>query len=244
MLATDVEFGPATDEGEKIVSEERILERGAVNKQLSPPQKFRRLGPDERRRSLVEATRICFGRHGPHGTGVREICQQADVSPGLLRHYFDGKDDLILETFRVITQEFHQGIRIALEAPEASAEERLDGFFDTYFSRELTEEEPFGTYLAFWMLARTDPAVRRIQRASYRKHRRVLEPVLTTLADERGVRVDAGEVAVGLIALLDGIWLGVCVDPRTLSRAQTNAMAWAWLDAYLRRGTRARATRT
>jgi AcrR family transcriptional regulator len=210
-----------------------------VSKQLSAQQKFRRLGPDERRRSLIEATRICFARYGPHGTGVREICRQADVSPGLLRHYFDGKDALILETFRVLTQEFYQGIRIALEAPEASAEDRIGGFFDSYFSQELTEEEPFGAYLAFWMLARTDPAVRRIQRASYRKHRRLLEPVLTALADQRGVRVDAAEVAVGLIALLDGLWLGVCVDPRTLPRAQTNGMAWAWLDAYFQRGTRA-----
>jgi len=214
-----------------------------MSKRRPTQQKFRRLGPDERRESLMKATRACFARRGPHGTSVREICREAKVSPGLLRHYFEGKDELILETFRVITQEFDQSVRTAIQTPGVSVEVRLSAFFDAYFSQELIEEEPFGTYLAFWMRARTDPHVRKMQRASYRKHRRLLEPVLTELAGERGAEIDSGRVAVGLIALLDGIWLGICVDPKTLSRAQTSDTAWAWLDAYLARATHARKPR-
>jgi len=206
-------------------------------------QKYRRLGPDERREDLMRATRFCFARRGPHGTSVRDICREANVSPGLLRHYFKGKDELILETFRVISQEFYQSIRAAIETPGISTEDRLSAFFEAYFSPELIEDEPFGTYLAFWMRARTDPEVRKVQRASYRKHRRLLEPVLETLAIERGGRVDAAKAAVGLIALLDGIWLAVCVDPRAISRTRTNRMAWTWLDAYMARGTRKRKAR-
>ncbi len=66
------------------------------------PRKHRRLAPDERRQSLIEAALDCLSQLGPHGTGVREICNRAGVSPGLLRHYFDGKDALITEAYRTL----------------------------------------------------------------------------------------------------------------------------------------------
>ena len=197
------------------------------------PRKFRRLGPDERRRSLIEATLVCLSRFGPHGTGVREICSEADVSPGLLRHYFDGKDELIVEAFRTVTREFHESVRDILADPATSAEHRLKDFIEIYFSAQVTNEERVGTYLAFWTIARTNPAMRRIRRSAYRKQRALLEPVLKTLADDRGARIDEQRDAISLIALLDGLWLEMGLDPTAFSRAMAGSMSWAWLEAYL-----------
>src|SRR3546814_21149847 len=55
---------------------------------------------DFRRQSLIEATAACLAEHGAAGTSVRTICARAGVSPGLLRHYFDGIDGLIAVTYR------------------------------------------------------------------------------------------------------------------------------------------------
>jgi len=200
----------------------------------TPPKKHRRLAPRERRQSLIDAALDCLSRLGPQAAGVREICDQAGVSPGLLRHYFDGKDALISEAYRALTQEYHGNLRGVLSGPAESAEQRLRDFFSAYFSSQITGEERAGSYVAFWTLGRTDPTIQRIQRSAYRRLRRLLAPVLDQLAADRGVRIDAEQVATSLIALLDGFWLDMCVDPKRFSRAKTSAACWDWLETFLR----------
>jgi TetR/AcrR family transcriptional repressor of bet genes len=201
---------------------------------ISPPKKYQRLEPSERRQSLIAAALDCLSRLGPQGAGVREICDQAGVSPGLLRHYFDGKDALIIEAYRALTQEYHRSLRDVLTGSAESAGQRMRAFFDAYFLNPATGEERVGAYIAFWTLGRTDPTIQRIQRSAYRRLRKILAPVLNELAEDRGVRIDAGQVATSLVALLDGFWLDMCIDPKRFSRVKTSAACWNWLDTFLR----------
>ncbi len=209
---------------------------------VDTPRKHRRLAPSERRRSLIEAALDCLSRLGPYGAGVREICNRAGVSPGLLRHYFDGKDALIIEAYRTLTREYHGNLHRVLTDPAESAAKRLRSFFDAYFSSQVTGEERSGTYVAFWTLGRTDPTIQQIQRSAYRKLRRQLAPVLKELAEEHGAQIEAEALATSLIALLDGFWLDMCVDPIHFSRRKTRVACWEWLETFLR-GSRPRQTR-
>jgi TetR/AcrR family transcriptional repressor of bet genes len=196
--------------------------------------KHKRLAADERRQDLIDATLDCLSTLGPHGTGVREICKQAGVSPGLLRHYFEGKNDLIIEAYRALTREYHSRFHDALQEPEAPADHRLRAFFDAYFSNRATDRDRVGTYIAYWTLGRTDPTIQRIQRSAYRKLKKLLALVLVDLAEDRGAKIDAEQLASSLIALLDGFWLDMCIDPKRFSRAVTSAIYWEWLETYLR----------
>ena len=54
--------------------------------------------PEARRRFEVLA------REGVGGTSVRTICAEAGVSPGLLRHYFEGVDELIAAAYEAVSQ--------------------------------------------------------------------------------------------------------------------------------------------
>jgi AcrR family transcriptional regulator len=206
---------------------------------VNAPRKHRRLAASERRQSLIEAALDCLSRLGPHGAGVREICDRAGVSPGLLRHYFDGKNELIVEAYRALAREYHGNLNRVLSGPAKSAEQRLRSFFDVYFSSQLTGEAWAGTYVAFWALGRTDPTIRRTQRSAYRRLQKLLTPVLSELAEDRGARIDAEQVASSLIALLDGYWLDMCIDPIQFSRAKTGAVCWEWLETFIR-GSRKR----
>ena len=62
--------------------------------------KRQRLNPEERRKLMLQSTRDTLARYGAQGTGVREICNDLGVSPGLLTHYFKGKDSLFVEAYR------------------------------------------------------------------------------------------------------------------------------------------------
>src|ERR1044072_8667415 len=63
------------------------------------PRTYTRAEPDARRQSLIEAAARVLAERGAAGASVRVICAEAGVSPGLLRHYFDGIDALIAETY-------------------------------------------------------------------------------------------------------------------------------------------------
>ncbi len=206
---------------------------------VNPPRKHRRLAPSERRQSLIEAALDCLSQLGPDGAGVREICARAGVSPGLLRHYFDGKNALIIEAYRALTREYHGTLHRVLSGTEKSAERRLRSFFDAYFSSEVMGKERVGTYAAFWTLGRTDSTIQRIQRTAYRRLQKLLAPVLRELAEDRGARIDEEQVASSLIALLDGYWLDMCIDPERFSHEKTSAACWEWLETFIR-GSRAR----
>ena len=50
---------------------------------------------DARRRQIVSAALRCFAREGFHRTTMQDIFREADLSPGAVYSYFEGKDELI-----------------------------------------------------------------------------------------------------------------------------------------------------
>lgn len=77
-----------------------------------------------RRQQILRAAFACFGREGFHGTTMQDICEEADLSPGAVYNYFDGKDDII----RAIAEE---------------SRDALDALFET-----IDEEQPAPQVLA------------------------------------------------------------------------------------------------
>jgi AcrR family transcriptional regulator len=79
-----------------------------------------------RRQQIVEAAAACFGRNGFHQTTMRDICEEAGLSPGAVYSYFDGKDDLIATVAaegRASTRELFDHVRAehsGLSAVEAA----------------------------------------------------------------------------------------------------------------------------
>ncbi|WEK46523.1 MAG: hypothetical protein P0Y56_16175 [Candidatus Andeanibacterium colombiense] len=66
---------------------------------------------------MLEATKACLVRLGPRATTGHEICRQAGGSHGLLRHYSDNADNLPLETYRTMGDDFLTRFEQELAAP-------------------------------------------------------------------------------------------------------------------------------
>jgi TetR/AcrR family transcriptional regulator, transcriptional repressor of aconitase len=54
---------------------------------------------EARRRQIVDAAYRCFARKGFHQTTMRDIYEEADLSPGAVYNYFKGKDEIIRASF-------------------------------------------------------------------------------------------------------------------------------------------------
>lgn len=58
------------------------------------PRKGRRRGTTESRDHILDTARELFAEHGFDGTSLRQVARAAGVDPGMIHHYFSGKDEL------------------------------------------------------------------------------------------------------------------------------------------------------
>lgn len=195
---------------------------------MSARQAFTRESADTRREALIAACGRCLARHGAQGTSVRAICVEAGVSPGLLRHYFDGIDALIATTYRATGVRVAAALNMAVEAAGNDPRARLMAFVGANFRKPIADPELLGVWLAFWSLARSDPQIGQIHDEIYAANRRELEQLIS---DCPGTPADPRLAAVGLTALIDGLWLELSLGNASFTASEAEALAQRWLEA-------------
>lgn len=202
--------------------------------------KFQRLEADERRDALINATVSCLARLGPRATSVREICAEAGVSPGLLRHYFAGKDDLIAQTYLQLTTSLNKRVAAFLLEKDQAPEDRLEKLFVHILTDEWVSDEILGVWVAFWSLQRSDQRLSDLHRDYNVDFRALIGNVLQELADKHVIRTDIRLSAISLASLLDGLWLELCLDPNGFSSDEAISLCRSWLDGFLGKDIHAR----
>ena len=161
---------------------------------------------------------------------MRQVAAEAGVSAGLVRHHFEGMHRLVAETYRSTGKEIAAVVAAALEAAGSAPEARLRAFIDASLKPPLLDPERLAVWLAFWSLTRTDPQIHAIHAKVYAGYRRLLEEMIAALAREHGIAIEVRQSALALTALLDGLWLEHCLDPKTFSAAEAAAIAHGWVD--------------
>ena len=185
--------------------------------------------PDERRQGLLEATARCLAARGAVGVSVRTICAEAGVSPGLLRHYFAGVSEAIAETYR------WTGARVALALDDAVAEAgpepraRLLAYVNASFRPPIADPDLLATWLAFWTLTRSDPAIAKVHAEIYAEFRSGIEALIR---DYRPA-VDPHLSAFALTALIDGLWLELSLGQAPFTPDEAAQLSEMWLDRLL-----------
>ena len=198
-----------------------------------PRAKFTRELPAVRRRALIEATARCLAERGHAETSVREVCARAGVSPGLVRHYFGGIDTLIAETYRFIGSQVSETLAAALDTAEVAPEARLRAFIDASFRPPVLDPDLLSIWLSFWSLVRRDDSIRQVHRDVYAAYRQRLEGLIASAAEARKLRVDAALAALAFTAMLDGLWLELCLDPSVFTPEDAVRIANGWVDGLL-----------
>ncbi|MCP1470799.1 AcrR family transcriptional regulator [Sphingobium sp. OAS761] len=188
-----------------------------------PRARFVRETPDVRRQTLINATARCLAEKGAGGTSVRAICARAGVSSGLLTHYFDGVDALIAATYADVGAKVSTAISAAIDAAGNDPKARLRACLLANFRPPILDPDLLATWIAFWSLIKTDPRMAAIHTDVYGETRTQLEDLLRRAAPamtEAQVRV----AAISLTALVDGLWLELCLDRSTFTPLEAQDM--------------------
>jgi len=154
-----------------------------------------------RKAALVKATIAEIGRAGSLDVTVSQIARRAGMSAALAHHYFGSKEEMFLAAMRHILTLYGAEVRGALALAEGP-EGRVRAVLAASFSPANFRREAVGAWLNFWVLAQTAPQAKRLLAIYQRRLRSNLLAGLRPLAGAR-----AEEVAAGLGALIDGLYL-------------------------------------
>ena len=194
--------------------------------------KFRRAAPAVRREALIEATLKCLKKYGHNGVSVRRIALAAGVSIGLINHHFPGKSTLVAETYETLALSLQDSIRRQASNKALAPRDRLSGFFRASFAPEILDPQLFNVWLVFWSMVAHSPEIREVHDRTYGKYRSILESLLSGLVRSGSAPpLKLRPAAIGLSALLDGLWVELSLSPATFKPREAIALCEDWVNA-------------
>jgi AcrR family transcriptional regulator len=170
-----------------------------------------------RRKALIEATIASLARHGVAHTTVRMICAAAGISPGLLTHYYESKDELMAAAFAHLFGEVTRKVQKQQAKAADTAYARLKSMPAAIFSASVCNASNRHAFLAFWHEIRFSKPVRDVNRRLYSDYTARMQTLFAAAAAEQGQSIDSESAAIGYIALVDGLWLELSIDDRAVS---------------------------
>jgi len=193
--------------------------------------RFERKLPEARRKALIEATIASLKRYGHDGLSIRRISAQARVSIGLINHHFPTKDALVAEAYRHFNSELVDGLRQAVAQASPLPRARLRAFFEASFSPPNLDSEVLAVWVVFWGLYRHSKDIQRVQSETYHGYVDLLRGMLADLQRDAGeLKFNLRLAAIGLTAMIDGLWLEWCLDPENFEPAEAVQLCEAWID--------------
>jgi len=202
-----------------------MIRRAAV-----PATRFTRQVAEDRRQALVDAAIESLKRHGHEGLSVRRIATQAGVSIGLINHHFPNKNQLIAAAYRHFNTQLIDGLIQCVAGAPTAPRARLSAFFKATFSPPNLDRDVLAVWVVFWGMYRHSKEIQAVHRETYGGFVELVRGMLTELAKEaKGKRFNPRLAAIGLTAMLDGLWLEWCLDPATFTPREAVALCEQWV---------------
>lgn len=154
-----------------------------------------------RKAQLIDATIQCIHEEGVARSSVQRISKRAGLSPGIVAHYFDDKDGLLVATLLRL----NKGLSDEIIQRMSSAQQPIDrlwAILDAHFEPVHFAPETVDAWFALWGKMREIPDLQRVQRIYEARLRSNLRHALRPLVEAK--RVDLAADAIG--AMIDGLW--------------------------------------
>lgn len=199
----------------------------------------RRLPADQRRKVITEATMRCLASRGVEKVSVRDICAEADISVGLINYYYDGKEALIADVYEEIANTLQSTLQGAVERADGDARQRLSAFIRASFLPVNLSTDLMHAWLSFWNMSKRSARIAKVHDRTYDAYLQLLERLIADTARAwNAPDLDVRLAAIGISALLDGLWVEWCLNPQTFTPEEGVRLCEACVDGLLPRGLR------
>ena len=185
---------------------------------------------DTRRAQLIEVTIDSLADVGYVGTTLAQIARRADVSPGLVAHYFGDKDGLLEAAFRTLSRGIATRVRAKL-ALAGTPRERVQAVIDVNLAPEEFDRRTGTAWLAFWGQVLHVEGLKRVQAAYQRR-------MLSNLRNDLRSMIPGAEarsLAAMIAAMIDGVWLRAALSQwQEADSGAARSLLTAFVDGRLR----------
>ncbi len=186
-----------------------------------------------RRKALVDAALRVIGDHGTLAVTMSEIARNAGVSPALAHHYFGSKEQLLIATIRNLLQQLKSDTVAALKAA-SSPREKLSAVIRVSFHADQFAPDIIAAWLAFYSEAQRSEETRRLLVIYARRLQSNLLFNLRQLCPPD----DAGRIAEGVAAMIDGLYIRQSLRSAPISIVASIALIEDYINAHLSPATK------
>ena len=172
----------------------------------------------EKRSRLVQAAIPIFAKYTFRDAKMNDVAISADVGKGTLYEYFDSKDELFLEIFKMwftILEAQIQDVVTAVKSPS----EQIVIFYDQYFATIEKYSDTYYIYFDFWTELVRNP---KISSQEIKDVYQSLRSLMAGILDE-GVNLgifrtmDTQVKSIQLLSMIDGLLLQWLMDRESFS---------------------------
>ncbi len=178
----------------------------------------RKASKEVRRGQLIEATITSIAARGFAATTMADVADGAGLSRGIVNFHFESKEKLLAETLRFMSAAYEANWREALRTAAPGPAQKLWALVKSDFDRSVCNQRTIAAWFALRVEAQSRPTYRRISRRPDDAFLGAIVDLCRDLIADGGYDADAGKLAAGLDAMLEGMWLSILMDPDRMSR--------------------------
>lgn len=207
----------------------------AVGAEPQAERKGRKASKETRRTQLIEATIDSLAKRGYSETTMADVADGAGLSRGIVNFHFESKEKLLVATLQHMADEYAAHWRSAIAKAGSDPAARLKALVSADFDRAICTRRKLAAWCAFWGEAKSRPTYQALCGARDDQYQELLATLCEALIVDGGYDLDAREAALGLDALLEGLWLRLMLSNGSMKREVGLQAALSFLSALFPR---------
>ncbi|MFT4020739.1 MAG: transcriptional regulator BetI [Acinetobacter sp.] len=193
----------------------------------------RRVLPEHiRREQIVNAAFEVIYQEGLTQTTIAKIAKQANLSTGIVSHYFGDKQGLIFACMREMLNTLRRKTAQYRCAADTTPQAQIVAIIDSNFDATQITQQAMRLWLEFWSASMHMPELQRMQRINdQRLYSNLHHHFLQLISKEQ-----ASIAARGMAALIDGLWLRgslISHHPDAFNTEQARQIAYDYLAMHI-----------
>ncbi len=178
----------------------------------------RKASKETRRQQLIDATIDSLARRGYSETTMADVAEGAGLSRGIVNFHFESKEKLLVATLQFMADEYSAHWRAALLRAGGDPARQLATLVAADFDRAICSKRKLAAWCAFWGEAKSRPTYQSLCGARDEAYQNVFIALCRKLKADGGYDFDPQSTALGLSAMLEGLWLRLMMGTEDATR--------------------------
>jgi TetR/AcrR family transcriptional repressor of bet genes len=162
------------------------------------------------RQRLIDACISALHIHGPSRTTVEKVVALADMSPGIVRFYFDSKDAMLLASLAYLAAEFEERVMVPVAQLRETPVVALERLVDLYLDADIASPRKVSVWYSFWGEASSRQEYYDICGRKDEDFAALVRDLVARVVAMTGdAHLDTDGIALGLMGALEVLWQGI-----------------------------------